>query len=178
MLVALSGLLLPVLPGSQGTELISIGPATVRDATWVAAHMRAADYHEIDAVVPLDQPVAVACWLLAASQGMAWCASIDGQPVTIFGCTTSPITPHLASGWAYGTRDLKRTIPEVTRFALGVVRPELLSRGITRLEVRTYIDHDLSHRWLEGMGFEREGISRAYGRRGEDFAVYAATRNV
>lgn len=138
--------------------------------------MRAADHHEIDAVVPLEQPAAVACWLLAASQGMAWCASIDGQPVTIFGCT--PIFSHVASGWAYGTDRLKRTIPAVTKFAVTEVVPELQSRGFHRLEVRTYVGHDLSHRWLEGMGFEREGVSRAYGRRGEDFAVYAATRNV
>ncbi|MGH6883264.1 MAG: hypothetical protein ACREFM_20245, partial [Hypericibacter sp.] len=43
-------------------------------------------------------------------------------------------------------------------------------------EVRSAIDHDLSHRWLEHLGFRCEGIARDYGSEGLDFVTYAATR--
>jgi hypothetical protein len=136
--------------------------------------MRPADHHEISAVVRFDYPAQIAAMLLHTSGDMAFCAYINGEPVTVFG--VSALTEVVACGWAYGTNRLKRTIPKVTAFALGSIAPELVRRGFHRLEVRTYIGHDLSHKWLEGMGFEREGVSKAYGLNGEDFAVYAATK--
>lgn len=153
---------------------VTIGRATVRDACFIAGAMRAQDKREIDATTRFDSPAALACTILAYSGDFAFCAYVDGQPVTVFG--VCPLNERVCSGWAFGTAGLKRTIPAITRFALNELVPELMARGFHRLEVRTIIDHDVSHKWLEGMGFAREGVLKAYGRKGQDFLLYAATR--
>lgn len=134
--------------------------------------MRKADFAEIDAVIRIDQPAQIAAILLAASTDMAFVAYLDDNPVAVFGVAWSTGS-HLSSGWAYGTPRMTRAVPAMTRFMVGEMVPTLVARGVHRCEVRTAVDHDLSHGWLEGMGYEREGIARGYGRNGEDYAVYA-----
>lgn len=154
---------------------VAIRPANLRDACYVAAHMRQADHDEIAAVVRFDNPAQVAATLLAYSPGLAFCAFLRDQPVTVFG--VSHVTETVGAGWAYGTQRLKRTIPACTEYALLTIGPELIRRGYKRLEVKTDVKHDLSHRWLEGMGFVREGVMRSFGFNGEDFALYAMTQD-
>jgi hypothetical protein len=151
---------------------VTIRPATVRDACYAAANMRKADFDEIDAVIRIDHPAQIACILLSASPDMAFVAYLDGNPVAVFGVAYSQGS-HLSSGWAYGTPRMIRAVPAMTRYMLDVMTPELMKRGVRRCEVRTAIDHDLSHGWLAGMGYQREGVAIGYGRNGEDFAVYA-----
>ncbi|MGO4339865.1 hypothetical protein AB4037_33770 [Labrys sp. KB_33_2] len=151
---------------------VAIRPATLRDMTFIAATMRDQDRREIRAVIE-ESDTAIGTMLFHSSTDLAWTAWIDGDPVAAFGVTR--LFPGLGSGWAYGTRRMRRAVPAVTRFARSSVRPLLIAEGFRRIEVRTAIDHDLSHRWLEGLGFRREGIALDYGRGGLDFVTYAAT---
>lgn len=153
--------------------MISIRPATVLDACFVAANMREQDRFEIDAVTQFDNPAAIACGLLGASPGAAFAAYVNDQPVCIFGVARASHVPHLCSGWAYGTNRMKRAVPAITKFCVETLMPDMIAQGVRRCEVRTYVGHDLSHGWLRRMGGRMEGISRGYGRNGEDFAVYA-----
>lgn len=157
-----------------GIRSVCIVPANYRDASYVAANMRSEDRREFDALVDMSAPGVVACDLVYRSEGLAYCALIGGQPVAVYGAC--PILPHLWSAWAYGTDRLKRAIPAITRHALAVAKPALIERQITRLQVNTLVDHDLSHSWLESLGARCEGVARCYGRHGEDFKVYAWTK--
>lgn len=152
---------------------ISIRVATLRDMTWIAANMRDQDRREIRAVIDESDTV-IGAMLYGSSQGLAWCAWIDDTPVCAFGVTR--LFHGLGSAWAYLSPQGVRTIPAVTRFAMKTVRPLLIAEGFRRIEVRTAIDHDISHRWLERLGFTKEGIAVDYGRDGLDFATYAATK--
>lgn len=152
---------------------VTIRPATLRDMTFIAATMRDQDRREIRAVIEESDTV-IGTMLFNASPDLAWTAWIGDDAVAAFGI--SRLFQGLGSGWAYGTRRMRRAIPAITRFARRSVRPLLLAEGFRRIEVRTAIDHDLSHRWLEALGFDREGVAVAYGRGGLDFATYAATR--
>lgn len=153
--------------------MTTIRPATLRDMTFIAANMRDADRREITAVIDANDTM-IACMLFAASPGLAWTAWHDEQPVCAFG--VSRLFTGVGSGWAYGTKQMRSVMPAVTRFALRVVRPLLVREGFRRVEVRTAVDHDLSHRWLEHLGFQREGIAKDYGANGLDFLTYAATK--
>ncbi|WP_448950607.1 hypothetical protein [Labrys neptuniae] len=152
---------------------VTIRPATLRDMTFIAATMRDQDRREIRAVIEESDTV-IGTMLFNASPDLAWTAWIEDDAVAAFGI--SRLFAGLGSGWAYGTRRMRRAIPALTRFARRSVRPLLLAEGFRRIEVRTAIDHDLSHRWLEALGFTREGVAVAYGSGGLDFATYAATR--
>jgi len=153
--------------------MITIRPATLRDMTFVAANMRQADRREIGAVIQ-ESDTYVGYALFASSDGLAWVAWLDDEPVCCFG--VSKLFTGLGSGWAYGTRRMRKVMGVVTRFALRDVRPMLIRQGFRRIEVRTAVDHDLSHRWLERLGFAREGIAVDYGMDGLDFVTYAATQ--
>jgi len=151
---------------------VTIAPATLRDMTYIAANMREADRREISAVFP-GTPIEIGAALFAASPDLAWIAGLDGNPACAFGIAR--LLPGLGSGWAYGTRRLPLAMKSVTRYCLRSVRPALIRAGFRRIEVRTATDHDLSHCWLEHLGFAREGIALDYGADGLDFATYAAT---
>lgn len=147
-----------------------IVPATIRDVTWIAANLREQDRDEIGEVYP-GSLTALAIGLVLGSAA-AWVARIGADPVGALGIVD--IHPGIGSGWAFGTNRFRRVVPELTRFCIGEVAPWLVGNGYRRVEVRTAVDHDLSHRWLCGMGFQREALCRRFGRT-KDFWLYAAT---
>lgn len=145
----------------------------MRDMTFIAASMRDQDWSEIQAVIPATR-TEIGAMLFAWSPGLAWCAWLDDAPVVAFGVSAS--FNGLGSGWAYGTKRMPKVMKAATLFALRTVKPMLIAQGFRRVEVRTSVDHDLSHKWLERLGFTREGIAVDYGMGGRDFVTYAATR--
>lgn len=153
--------------------MIAIRPATLRDMTFIAANMRQPDYDEITAAVAIFDRTALGAAMFAASPAYRFCAFIKDEPVCAFGVATDANMPHAGVAWAYGTRRMRRAVPEMTRFGLSVLVPQMMADGLHRVECRSIIGHDLSHRWLEGLGAVREGIARGYGRGGEDFVTYA-----
>lgn len=152
---------------------VSIVPASLRDMTFIAANMRPADWREITAVYPATATeIGASMWF--SSEGLRWVALLNGSPVCAFGI--APGLPGVGSGWAYGTRKMPRVMREVTKFIRRRVAVTLLRAGYRRIEVRTAIDHDVSHRWLESLGFVREGIAVDYGSDGLDFITYACRK--
>lgn len=149
---------------------VAVRTACLRDACWCAANMREKDRTEIAAVVSMDEPAAVAALLLHNSGGLAFCAYLHGHPVAVFG--VSRLFDHVGGGWAYGTKNMRRAVPAITRHCLDHIAPEMVHRGYRRLEVRTSVDHDLSHKWLAGMGAVRESAPYEFGRNGEMFVTY------
>lgn len=141
--------------------------------TFIAASMRDQDWSEIQAVIPATR-TEIGAILFAWSPGLAWTAWIDDAPVAAFGVSAS--FHGLGSGWAYGTKHMPKVMKAATLFALRTVKPMLIAQGFRRIEVRSAEDHDLSHAWLERLGFEREGIAKNYGSDGRSFVTYAATK--
>jgi RimJ/RimL family protein N-acetyltransferase len=135
--------------------------------------MRGQDRREITAVIEESDTV-IGYMLFASSPGLAWCGWLDDQPVAAFGI--SRLYAGLGGGWAYMTPRGVRLVPAITRFALRQVKRQLLAEGFRRIEARTAVDHDISHRWLERLGFAKEGIAVDYGCDGLDFVTYAATK--
>lgn len=149
-----------------------IRPANVRDACFVAADMRDQDWREIAATGLVTSKTEAAVWLVTRSPEHAYVAYLKDEPVAVFGvCQVG--APHYWSGWAFGTDRMKRAIPTITKFCLGTIKPDLLARGVRRVEVRSAVEHDLSHRWLARMGAHFEGIALDVGRNGEAYATYS-----
>jgi hypothetical protein len=157
----------------------TIRNATVRDACFVAANMRPQDWREISALIGDVPRRDAACWMLASSRRpsgrtYAWQVEEDGQPIACFGF--SYVYEHVASAWSYGTNRMCRAIVPITGWSQ-VYLPMLFEvERQQRVEVRTIVDHDISHRWLNRVGAKEECFLPSYGRNGEPFVLYAWTR--
>lgn len=155
--------------------MVTIEPACLRDVTWIAANMRAQDRREIAALVGDASMTDAAGAMLRGSPDHAFVAYLDAEPVAAVGVMRH--AAHLGSAWAFGTDRTRRVIPALTRWGIAEWKPRMIADGYRRVEVRTIIDHDLSHRWLEKLGFARECLCRGYGRDGETFAQFAYVRD-
>lgn len=77
--------------------------------------------------------------------------------------------PGRASAWALLAWDAGRSMRglhrEVLRFLDGC--------GIRRVEAYVYPQFEAGHRWATMLGFEREGLLRAFGLDGSDMVMYS-----
>jgi hypothetical protein len=155
---------------------VSVKPATLDDAVSIAKNIRDQDRQEIQAVYRYRHPEDLASYCLEASPHCAWLFAYNDEPVAIYGMT-QPMK-HIAVGWAFGTDRMWRAVPAMTRHINERGIPGMFARGVHRIEVRSIVGHDISHRWLaKGLGGVFEGVCRAYGRNREDFVLYARVRS-
>lgn len=153
---------------------VTIGPATLRDMTWIGGNLREADAREIFCQVPegtLGSSMAASVFL-GLPEAWTRVATLDGQPVAAFGF--QPFTVPVWIAWAWGTRRMTRAIPAITRWCWSK-EPELLELGVRRVEARSIAGHEQAHRWLERLGCRREADLPDHGRNGELFHLYAWT---
>lgn len=148
---------------------VEIVPATLRDLTWIAAHMRPEDWAEIapigaEGIEPHD-----VAWQ-ASQSPEAWVARWKDQPVAALG--VQPLVATVLNAWAFGTKALWRAVPALTRFVLEERVPDWLRVGITRVEARSIAGHDRAHRWMIAMGAHPTPC-RSFGRNGEDYVMFA-----
>jgi hypothetical protein len=145
--------------------------------SYIALNMRQADRDEIYNVTGHNNPFILAQQTLDASgMGSAVVAHRGTRSVAVMGFV--PRHPGICTAYAYGTDDFPSVALSLTKYALRVMKPALLASGFHRLECESRHDHHSAHRWLESMGFEREGILRRYGTDGSDYIKFGATANV
>lgn len=153
-------------------QRVEIVDGSLRDLTYIAANIRPHDWREIAAQLPEGAtPTQAAAISFAA--GRSWVATWDGQPVAGFGI--SPISTAVLSIWAWGTNDMLRAVPSITRYVDGPLVKEWDRLGINRVEARSIADHHAAHRWLRALGWT-EAACPEFGRSGEDFILFAQTR--
>jgi len=155
---------------------VAIVPATLRDIAYVTANLRPQDRREIRASANLASTVEAAVISFETSRDWCWTAQVAGQPVAAFGtAATSPLTPHIRTAWAFGTKRFHRAVPAIGRMALAEWPQRLAGEGVRRLEVRSFAGHDIAHRWLARLGARLEGTLVQYGTGGEDFELWSWT---
>ena len=151
-------------------HLSLILPATIRDATYVAANMRPEDWREIACQCPDGlYPYEVAAWALQGRE--AWIATVRGQPVACFGVHNQTSAGNVLAIWAWGTRGMWRAIPSISRFILDDRVPAWIEAGVTRVEARSIAGHEAAHRWMRGLGAAGTEL-KAFGKGGEDFTLF------
>lgn len=148
-----------------------IVPATLRDLSYIAANLRPEDRAEIDCQCDGWTPALLA---LTALQGLAYVAELDGNPEAGFGAAEQ--RSGLWTAWSWGTRRMRRCVPDITRFFHGVLGRQVAARGAFRVEARPLAGNELALRWLTKLGATQRCRLPAYGRNGEDFFLYDWTR--
>ena len=142
------------------------------DVTWIASCMREQDWKELSCqLVEGFSRSNAGRVCFEASGDLCWTAWLDDRPVAAFGFSHSH--PTLLAAWAFGTHEMGRVMPAISRHCAEFALPLIMTKGYRRCEVRVLVAHDQSYRWLRRMGAKYECTMRYYGRNGEDFALMA-----
>lgn len=111
---------------------------------------------------------------LAALQGPAYIAELDGNPTAAFGACEQRSGLWIA--WSWGTKRMARCVPEITRFFYAVLGPHVSAAGAWRVEARPIAGNELAERWLQRLGATERCELPGYGKNGEDFKLFDWTR--
>jgi hypothetical protein len=152
--------------------MIKIIPATMRDVSWIAAHMTKADHAEIMCQFPPHIPPSGAgamCFEVTPEE-FCWVATLNGEPVAAFGLMN--FTYPVWMGWSFGTAKQRRAIPAMTRHFLAQA-PRLIDLGCRRIEVRAMRSHEKSSKWIISMGAKHVCEIPDCGQNGETFDLWA-----
>lgn len=110
-----------------------------------------------------------------ALRGCAFTGLIDGKVV---GCAgVRPLWPGVGEAWAvFSLEALDRRVSLFRAAARGLAALED-AQALRRIQATCHADHAAGARFLQALGFEREGVLRRYGLHGEgNYFLYARTR--
>lgn len=144
----------------------------------VSKNMRDRDFEEIGAVRFEDSREELA-QSLAASYGsipMTLCLGAGHDPIAILSAVG--IHPNVWSMGFWATPQVNKISKELTRFCCNEFFDALLATGMHRVECKSIMGYDTTHRWLLSMGFKQESILRSYGKGQEDFILFSWCRGM
>lgn len=122
----------------------------------------------LEAVGVADWRAMAAC---AASQGPAWTGRLGGR---VIGCAgVALLWPGRAHAWCWLACDIPITAWPAIHRAVMRRLAQLPALGIRRLEAEAAFDFRAGNRWLRMLGFQDEGLARAFSPCGRDFVRYA-----
>lgn len=151
---------------------IEIGPANIRDVSYIAGNLRDNDKIEVLCQLPdgiSQQTIGYIC----TRPGTSFIAYLDGKPVMVFGFDPITLAGNALNAWAFGTKDSRKVIHSITLWVRDNLLREWIRDGITRIEARSIDSHADAHRWLMATGAVKEGRMKDLGRNGENFLLFA-----
>lgn len=146
--------------------------ANLRDLSYIAAHMRAADRAEVEAQIDEWSAVHVAAM---SFRDFAYVVELNGNPEAAFGC--GQVRKGYWLAWSWGTDRLIRCVPAMVAFIVEQLQPAVYEAGALRVEARALASHRLARRFLERIGGTFRCELPAYGKNGEHFVLYDWTRD-
>jgi hypothetical protein len=148
-------------------------PATLADMCFLVDNMRPEDREEIMAIQPAgttnDQLVGRA--MQFAERGPQLVHKVGGEPVAVQGIVQ--LWPGVWSCYAWGTERWPKAVLSLTKTSKRVILPYMQAHRAHRAQAVSLGTHHSAHRWLELLGFEREGRLVRFGREGQDFVIFA-----
>lgn len=109
------------------------------------------------------------------SVGIAYTVTRDNAPVAAFGL--QKMWPGRASSWGFVSSKIGRSgLLYATREIVGKLNMIQSSQDYRRVEASTAAGFDRAARWAEALGFQREGLMRAYGPDGSDYHLWSRVR--
>lgn len=145
--------------------------------TFKVRDFRAEDVAKIDPLPLYNGTHKIICDMAQALEGnpsiLAMTFTLDEDPVAIVGLTPE----HEASGymWSLIGKEAADRPKALHKQAVSLLDWVQDSLGFERISVNTPVDCR-GWRWLELLGFEREGVMIKYGQDGKDYYLYARVK--
>lgn len=153
--------------------MVEIIPASFRDLSYIAAHIRPEDREEVECQTGPLHYVDLAAMHYRDNANVAL---VNGNPEAAFGASRIA-GDHYWTAWMWGTKRIRRAVPAIGHYVRNTMIPELLDRGAMRVEARALATHHSAQRWLEAMGATRRCDLPCFGMNGESFVLYDWTRD-
>lgn len=153
-----------------------VGPANVRDVSYIAGKLRPGDRREVFCQLPANTS-AGDIGFICTRPGTSYVAYWKSKPVMVFGFDPITVAGNALNAWAFGTTDSPFIMGDLTRWVRDTLLREWVHNGVTRIEARSIADHSTAHRWLKTIGAVEEGHLTGLGRDGENFILFAWHRN-
>lgn len=142
----------------------------------VATRMREHDRLELAAVLPFDHVPDIALHL-ANTYGerddvkVVWRGD---DAVAVIGALMT--RPNSLALLMFATDDISKVGLPITRWLKREYLPRMRHAGVHRVEAASILGYPDMHRWLRSLGLKREALMLRFGKRGEDFLLYAWAR--
>lgn len=107
-----------------------------------------------------------------AEKGEAYTLTIDGKVICIAGLFE--MWPGVAEVWTLMSDEAHRYGIAITRFIKKLIAEH--TGDYHRVQCTVAEDYEISHKWLNVLGFEREGLLRKFARTGDSYYMYARVK--
>lgn len=107
----------------------------------------------------------------AQKSGPAWTVITDGEVILCGGAKI--VMPGMGEAWTYFSEDIHShalAVHRIVKKMLQFIIDEHKLRRIQAISKETVPD---AGRWLEALGFQKEGVLRKFGPEGDNFVLYA-----
>jgi RimJ/RimL family protein N-acetyltransferase len=105
-----------------------------------------------------------------SDQGLVWVGEVEGEIVAIAGIM--PQWENRAIAWAFISKSAGKHFSKIHK----AVKRFLDQCDCKRIEATVDVDFHEGSRWIEMLGFEYEGLMRAYRPDGADMFLYAKVK--
>ncbi|WP_398469638.1 hypothetical protein [Tardiphaga sp.] len=153
------------------SRVCEVKAANLRDLSYVAAHMRAADRAEVECQMDEWSATVVAAVSL---RDFAFTVDLNGNPEAAFGA--GQVRQGYWLAWSWGTHRLMRCLPTMIQFITEQLQPAVYAAGALRVEARALKSHTQACAFLRRIGGHHRCDLPAYGKGGEDFVLFDWTR--
>lgn len=150
-------------------------PLTVDRIRFVLDRVRADDRREIEATMPVRPAETLPMQIARACRFGLVAAADDGEPVAVV--AAAEVWPGVWQVGMFATDRWSCVAHPVTRWIRRALMPALLDAGAHRAHCYALADRPASEDWLRHLGAQDEGFLRGFGRNGEDFVIYAWSKN-
>lgn len=108
-----------------------------------------------------------------ATQGLTFAHTftIDEKPVGIMGVTV--LRAHIAELWAFLSDDVKKHPVAFHKQCKELLDTYFVELNVPRFQCYVLSDFCVGNRWLQILGFQREGLLRKFGADGKDYIVWS-----
>lgn len=156
--------------------IFEIGPANIRDVSFIAGNLRDNDKTEVLCQLP-EGITAQQIGYICTRPGTSFIAYLDSKPVMVFGFDPVTLAGNVLNAWAFGTKDSHKVIHQLTLWLKDNLLRDWINQGVTRIEARSFVEHVDAHKWLKSTGAVEEGTLIDFGRNGEQFIQFAWHRS-
>lgn len=95
----------------------------------------------------------------------------EGRTVCVIGC--NPYWTGVGEAWMLTSMLVTKYPKTATRFVRNSIQAVFQMLNLHRLSITVHVDFIASHKWVQSMGFEPEGVKRCYFENGADAVEYA-----